>query len=121
MEEKRVATEISGLDEVLHGRASFLAGAAGIGKTILSLPWLLKVAPGRDAGGAGSPCGGGRARARLQPGRVRVWSLSGIKEEVPAWYTIHRAGEEAQLQRVVVSITYLRFLSSDACPFRTVW
>lgn len=60
MEEKRVATEISGLDEVLHGRASLLAGAAGTGKTILSLPWLLKVAPGRGAGG----------------GRVSLWRWS---------------------------------------------
>lgn len=42
-------------------------------------------------------------------------------EEVPAWPTIHRAVEEAQLQRVVVFLTYLRFLSSNACPFRTVW
>lgn len=144
----RMPTGIPGCDELLHGgfvpsRTYLIAGAAGSGKTLFGLQWLIHGAragqrcmyitlaePGteieRNVAGFGwsldgieivdlSPAGN---ELFEPPSEYHVFPPSEV-ERVPAWKAIYEAVRERCPQRLVIdSATQLRFLATDAYQFR---
>lgn len=148
MSETRVPTGVPGLDEVLHGGfpmgSSFLvAGAAGTGKTVLCLQWLLTGAEAgerclyvslveprqtveRHVAGFGwsldpleflDLAPGGEVTAH-ELSEYRVFAAEDV-EEVTEWAKIVEAVQRVHPQRVVIdSLTQLRYLATDDYQFR---
>lgn len=145
---ERISTGIPGLDEVLKGgvipnHSYLLVGAAGTGKTICSIQWLLD---GYEKGEKGlyvtlaepvenivrNVAGFGWTLDNLdvvdlnpiseQPeGEVDEYSIfsPGEVERASMWDGVYRAVRDLKPKRVVIdSVTQLRYLSTDDYQFR---
>ncbi|MDP3704565.1 MAG: ATPase domain-containing protein [Legionellaceae bacterium] len=147
----RMSTGIPGLDEIFNGglvaqRTYLLVGAAGTGKTILSLQWLLQgqknkkplyitlAEPGidieRNVSGFGwkldkinlldlSPKINGGKRVYSSPiEEYHVFSPSEV-EQPDTWKLLYKNIEKIKPERLVIdSVTQLRYLSTDEYQFR---
>ena len=148
MVEQRMTTGVPGFDEITHGgflpgRSYLVVGAAGTGKTIFSLQWLLE---------------GLRQNERclyltlaepadeiVRNAAIMGWDLTGMEmidlspatesiesyeeeyhifppsevERVSVWQAVFQAIRDVQPQRVMIdSMTQLRYLSTDEYQFR---
>lgn len=143
-----MSTGIPGLDEVLNGglipnHSYLLVGAAGTGKTIGSLQWLLE---GQRRGERGLYVTLAEPVENIARNVSSFgWTLDGLEivdlnplvdhtsggveeynifapsevERVPMWDGIYEAVREKRPQRVVIdSVTQLRYLSTDDYQFR---
>lgn len=144
----RVPSGVPGLDAVLHGgfpqgRTFLILGAAGTGKTILSLQWLLD---GLRRGEKGLLITLAEPLPELEKNIAPFgWSLEGLDtldlsplsetvvgrfeeyrvfppaevEEVPLWKRISQAIQERKPKRLVLdSVSILRAMSFDPYQFR---
>lgn len=148
MSAERVSTGVAGFDRILNGgliprRAYLLVGAAGTGKTILSLQWL------RDGAHNGETCLYITLAETTEEIERNVagfgWNLEGIDildltpspvsddqigteysvfppsdvEQTDMWSQIQQAVRDVQPERLVVDpITYLYYLATDDYQFR---
>lgn len=145
---ERASTGIPGLDEILNGgvlsnHSYLLVGAAGTGKTIASIQWLLD---GRARGERGLYVTLAEPVENITRNISSFgWTLDGIDvvdlnplvdhagenveeysvfapsevERTPMWQGIYDAVRQMKPQRVVVdSVTQLRYLSTDDYQFR---
>lgn len=147
MAEQRTPTGVPGLDEILHGgliprRSYLLVGAAGAGKTVFSIQWLLEgrrhgerllyitlTEPGSDIKRNMATFGWqleGIDLLDLTPSgdtddtgeEYQVFSPSEV-EHGAVWQAIYQAVKEKRPQRLVIdSVTQLRYLSTDEYQFR---
>lgn len=146
-QQERTPTGIPGLDEVLHGglirnHSYLIVGAAGTGKTVSSIQWLLD---GMRRGERGLYITLAEPVDNITRNVAGFgWTLEGIDvvdlnplgedgegveeysifapsevERVPTWEGIYEAIRARRPQRVVVdSVTQLRYLSPDEYQFR---
>jgi circadian clock protein KaiC len=148
MTDQRIATGIPGFDEVLHGglikeHSYLIVGAAGTGKTIFSLQWLLDgsrtgekglfitLAEPEDKIGQNVASFGWKLdaidvvdltikgeQAEADEGEYHIFPPSEV-ERNPVWQGIFDAVKEKRPKRVVIdSVTQLRYLSADEYQFR---
>lgn len=147
MAEHHTPTGVPGLDEILHGgliprRSYLLVGAAGTGKTVFSIQWLLEgrrqgerllyitlTEPGSDIKRNMATFGWqleGIELLDLTPTgdsdeseeEYQVFSPSEV-EHGAVWQSIYQAVKEKRPQRLVIdSVTQLRYLSTDEYQFR---
>ncbi|HVF92492.1 MAG TPA: ATPase domain-containing protein [Blastocatellia bacterium] len=148
MSDNRIPTAIPGFDEVLHGglireHCYLIVGAAGTGKTVFSLQWLLQGITNGKKGlyiTLAEPVGkieqnvtsfgwkldsidmldltikGERAGPGL--GEYHIFPPSDV-EHNPVWQGIYDAVREKRPKLVVIdSVTQLRYLSADEYQFR---
>ncbi|MCS7240566.1 MAG: recombinase RecA [Candidatus Bipolaricaulota bacterium] len=144
----RVPSGVPGLDPILsggfpQGRTILVLGAAGTGKTILSLQWLLD---GAKRGEKGLLITLAEPASELEKGIASFgWALKGIEvfdlsplatlptqafeeykvfppaevEEIPVWKKISQAIAEKKPRRLVLdSVSILRAMSYDPYQFR---
>lgn len=142
----RVSTGIKGLDEIVHGglpagRSYLVVGAAGNGKTVLSMQWLLE---GARTGEKVAYVTLAEPASSLQFNAAGfAWDLSGVEildltalgesfiegeyrvfhpdevERPDVWKTLFDfIKSELPVRMVIDSITHLRYLSSDPYQFR---
>jgi circadian clock protein KaiC len=146
--EERLPTGVPGLDEVLNGglferRTYLLVGAAGTGKTIMGIQWLLEGTRRgerslyltlaetseeiqRDVASFNwdmqsislvdlAPTGD---PAEVSSGEYHVFAPSEV-EHVSVWQSIYQAVIDYKPRRVVIdSVTQLRYMSTDEYQFR---
>lgn len=147
MPEERIVTGIPGVDEIFYGgliphRSYLLVGAAGSGKTVFSIQWLLE---GRRRGERLLYITLSEPATDIQRNMASFgWELDGIElldltpksdgsddgeeyqvfspdevEQVAVWQIIYQAVQEKRPQRLVLdSVTQLRYLSTDEYQFR---
>lgn len=146
--DQRAPTGIPGLDEVLHGgiitnHSYLIVGAAGTGKTVASLQWLLD---GARQGTKGMYVTLAEPVENIKRNIASFgWNLDEIDildlnpvdehldesineynifppsevERAPLWQGIYQAVKERQPRRIVIdSVTQLRYLSIDDYQFR---